>query len=127
MARVRSQDTKPEMLVRRFLFKHGFRYRLHVKNLFGKPDIVMPKFKTVIFVHGCFWHGHDGCKLADLPTTRQEYWNPKISRNKQRDVYNYNQLKGAGWNVLYVYECELSKKKRENTLERLKNTLTTMV
>lgn len=124
MSRVRSQDTKPEMIVRRFLFQQGFRYRLHVKELPGKPDIVMPKYKTIVFVHGCFWHGHDKCKLADAPTSRQDYWEPKIERNRQRDARNRTELEAAGWKVLYVYECELSKKKRASTLQLLQKALT---
>src|SRR5882757_4447378 len=105
MSQIRSKDTKPEILVRKFLHKNGFRYRLHVKNLPGKPDIVLPKYKTVIFIHGCFWHGHEGCKYYVVPKSNTSYWRPKIERNIQRDVLAENILKEAGWNIIKVWEC----------------------
>lgn len=107
MSRIRSKDTKPEMLVRRFLHAHGFRYRLHDKKLPGKPDIVLPKYKTVIFIHGCFWHGHEGCKYYVVPKTRTEWWVKKICRNKELDTANETGLRRQGWNILTIYECNL--------------------
>lgn len=119
MSRIRGKDTKPELLVRKFLFAKGFRYRLHDKKLPGKPDIILPKYKTVIFVHGCFWHGHEGCKYSALPKTRTEWWLEKIEGNKKRDKANIENLKNLGWNVLIVYGCELKKEMTETTLENL--------
>ena len=116
MSRIRGKDTKPEMLVRKFLHKNGFRYRLHVKNLPGKPDIVLTKFKTVIFVHGCYWHGHEGCKYYVIPKTRTEWWIEKITRNKTIDVQSTISLQHAGWKVIEIWECEL---KRDTLQERL--------
>ncbi len=107
MSRIRSKDTKPEMIVRKFLFKNGFRYRLHVKDLPGKPDIVLPKYKTVIFVHGCFWHGHNGCKYFVVPKTRTEWWLQKINTNKERDNRIKKQLNELNWNIYTIFECEL--------------------
>ncbi len=107
MSRIRSKDTKPEMLVRRFLHKNGFRYRLHVKDLPGKPDIVLPKYKTVIFIHGCFWHGHEGCKYYVVPKTRTEWWINKITRNKEVDSESKIKLESMGWKVREIWSCEL--------------------
>jgi len=107
MSRIRSKDTKPEMQVRRFLHKSGFRFRLHVKDLPGKPDIVVPKYKTVIFVHGCFWHGHDGCGKAALPTTRTDWWKEKINRNIQNDINAEATLKAKNWRIIVIWQCEL--------------------
>lgn len=106
MTAVRSKDTKPELFVRRQLHARGFRFRLHRKDLPGKPDIVFPSRKCVIFVHGCFWHGH-GCRRDVLPATRREYWGPKIKGNMARDERNRNDLEVAGWSVLIVWECDL--------------------
>lgn len=118
MSRIRGKDTKPELLVRKFLFSKGFRYRLHDKKLPGKPDIILPKYKTVIFVHGCFWHGHEGCKYFVVPKTRTDWWLEKIEGNKNRDKANIESLKNLGWNVLVIYGCELKKEKMtETTLE----------
>jgi len=119
MSRIRSKDTKPELLVRKFLFSKGFRYRLHDKTLPGKPDIVLPKYKTVIFIHGCFWHGHNGCKYFVAPKTRTEWWLKKIEGNKQKDIENFNKLQVLGWSVLAVYECDLKTNNLSNTLNRL--------
>jgi DNA mismatch endonuclease (patch repair protein) len=116
MSRIRSKDTNPEMIVRRFLFKNGFRYRLHVKDLPGKPDIVLPKYKTVIFVNGCFWHGHDNCKYFVVPKTRTDWWLQKINGNKQLDNISYLKLKSEGWEISCIFECELRREKREETL-----------
>jgi DNA mismatch endonuclease (patch repair protein) len=109
MSRIRSKDTKPELLVRKFLHKNGFRYRLHVKDLPGKPDIVLPKYKTVIFIHGCFWHGHEGCKKASLPKTRPDWWKDKINRNIQNDIHAEVALNTNNWNVIKIWECDLNK------------------
>jgi DNA mismatch endonuclease (patch repair protein) len=126
MSRIRSKDTKPEMLVRKFLHKNGFRYRLHVKNMPGKPDIVLPKYKTVIFIHGCFWHGHDGCKYYVVPKTRTEWWLNKIGGNIINDTNSEAALKAAGWNVIKIWECELKKSSLEETFANLVNLLHTI-
>jgi len=109
MSKIRSKDTKPEMLVRKFLHSNGFRYKLHVKDLPGKPDIVLPKYNTVIFVHGCFWHGHSGCKYFVIPKTRTEWWTEKINKNSINDIIASNKLINLGWKVIDVWECELKK------------------
>lgn len=116
MSRIRSKDTKPEMLVRKFLHAQGFRYRLHVKDLPGKPDIVLPKYKTVIFVHGCFWHGHEGCRYYVVPKTRTEWWTNKINRNILKDQSAKQLLVSNGWRVLDIWECELKKIQSDHTL-----------
>ncbi|MBC7628100.1 very short patch repair endonuclease [Ferruginibacter sp.] len=116
MSRIKGKNTKPEMLVRKFLFANGFRYRLHSKNLPGKPDIVLPKYKTVIFVHGCFWHGHDECKYFVVPKTRTDWWLNKINGNKANDAKKVQALEQAGWKVLVVWECQLKPGKIEETL-----------
>ncbi len=119
MSRIRSKDTKPEEKVRKYLFAQGFRYRKNVRKLPGCPDIVLPKYKTVIFVQGCFWHMHD-CGRFHWPTSNQEYWKPKIERNVERDKKNMELLRSMGWDILTVWECELStKEKREHRLKRL--------
>jgi DNA mismatch endonuclease, patch repair protein len=123
MSRIKSKDTKPELLVRKFLFALGFRYKLHDKNLPGKPDIVLPKYKTVIFVQGCFWHGHNNCKYATIPKTRTEWWMNKINGNKQRDSDNNNKLSFAGWKVISIFECSLKKDKFDKTLDKIINKL----
>jgi len=120
MSRIKGKDTKPELLVREFLFANGFRYRLHVKNLPGKPDIVLPKYKTVIFVHGCFWHGHEGCKYFVIPKTRTEWWLNKINKNRELDEENTIKLTEAGWKVITIWECELKPHKKDLTLKDLK-------
>jgi len=107
MSRIRNKDTKPEMLVRKFLFANGFRYRLNDKKLPGKPDIVLPKYKTVIFVNGCFWHGHENCKYFKLPATRTEWWKAKIEGNIKNDTTNYSLLQSLGYRILIVWQCEL--------------------
>lgn len=120
MSRIKSKDTKPELAVRSFLHKNGFRFRLNGKVskkiypkgiLPGKPDIVLPKYKTVIFVHGCFWHGHGGCKRATSPKTNKKYWVDKISSNKKRDSLNFKLIIERGLNIIVVWECELGTKK----------------
>jgi DNA mismatch endonuclease, patch repair protein len=119
MSRIKGKDTKPEMMVRKFLFAQGFRYRLHVKSLPGKPDIVLPKYKTVIFVHGCFWHGHKGCKYFVVPKTRTEWWLTKIVSNSNNDKRNTELLRLEQWKVITIFECELKSGKREKTLANL--------
>lgn len=119
MSRIRSEDTKPELLVRQYLHSNGFRYRLHVKKLPGKPDLVFPKLKTVIFVHGCFWHGHEGCRYFVLPKTRTKWWLAKINGNKQRDKIESSLLRRAGWNVITIFECKLKPKVRKKNLNKL--------
>ncbi len=119
MSQIKSKNTKPELLVRKFLFANGYRYKLHDKNLPGKPDIVLPKYKTVIFVHGCFWHGHKNCKYFVVPKTRTQWWLDKINRNKANDEKAVKSLRKAGWNVITVWECHLKNTKIEKTLNSL--------
>ncbi len=119
MSRIRGKDTKPEMLVRKFLHKKGFRYRLHVKKLPGKPDIVLPKYKTVIFIHGCFWHRHQGCKYFVVPKTRTEWWLNKIGTNIWNDLNAESALKSSGWRVIKIWECELKRGQLQQTLSFL--------
>lgn len=108
MARIRATNTGPELTVRRIVFAMGFRYRLHRRDLPGRPDIVFPSRKKVVFVHGCFWHGHRGCSRTSIPKTRTEYWGPKIARNKNRDKQHLRELARAGWHALVLWECELA-------------------
>ena len=119
MSQIRSKNTKPELVVRKFLFTHGFRYRIHVNYLPGKPDIVLPKFKTVIFIHGCFWHGHEGCKYFVIPKTRTEWWQNKIKNNQLKDGENSQRLTENGWWIITIFECSLKKDKRLQTLNSL--------
>ena len=119
MSRIRSKDTKPEILVRKFLFGKGFRYKLHDKTLPGKPDLVFLKYKIVIFIHGCFWHGHEGCKYFVVPKTRRKWWFEKINRNKQIDAENFRKLRKLGWKILTVFECKLKPKNMKKTLNQL--------
>ncbi len=119
MSQIKGKDTKPEMLVRKFLFGNGFRYRLHDKKLPGKPDIILKKYKTVIFVNGCFWHSHEGCKYFKIPETRTEWWKEKFEKNKTNDEKNKTLLENEGWTVITIYECELKKDKREETFTKL--------
>ena len=106
MSRIRGKDTKPELVVRSILHKMGYRFRLHRKDLLGKPDIVLPKYKTVIFVHGCFWHRHKGCKYAYTPKSRIKFWKNKFAETVKRDKQHLKQLKENGWEVFIVWECE---------------------
>lgn len=119
MSHIRSKNTKPEILVRRFLFAHGFRFRLHRKDLPGKPDIVLPKYKTVIFINGCFWHGHEGCKYASIPETNSDFWQSKISGNIERDKSTYSKLYSLGWRVIEIWQCQLKPKTKDHTLNNL--------
>lgn len=123
MSRIRSTNSKPEEIVRKYLFSKGFRYRKNVKKLPGCPDIVLPKYKTVIFVNGCFWHKHD-CPRFVWPSSNQDYWIPKIQRNIERDRLNAAELQEKGWHIITVWECELKKKNRELRLERLLSEIT---
>lgn len=118
MSLVKQKNTKPEMFVRSFLHRKGLRYRLHDNKLPGKPDLVFPKYKTVVFIHGCFWHGHDDpkCKLARIPKSRVEFWTNKVKSNHERDIKNKEILQAMGWRVLTIWECELTEQK---SLERL--------
>ncbi|OOQ58278.1 very short patch repair endonuclease [Mucilaginibacter pedocola] len=122
MSRIRSKDTKPEILVRKFLFSRGYRFRLHEKKLPGKPDIILPKYKAVIFIHGCFWHGHQGCRYFVIPKTRTDWWLSKINRNIENDDKSELALKTAGYKVITVWECDLKKKTLE-TLYAIENSL----
>lgn len=119
MSRIRSKDTKPEMIVRKYLFSKGYRYRLHHRKLPGKPDIVLAKYNSVIFVHGCFWHGHDRCKYFVVPKTKTDWWLNKINRNKLLDSENIKKLKAAGWRVISVFECNLKGGRAQKTLEKI--------
>jgi DNA mismatch endonuclease (patch repair protein) len=125
MASIKSKDTKPEMLVRKFLHARGLRYRLHDKALPGKPDLVLPKYKTVIFVHGCYWHKHEGCKYFVVPKTRTEWWMNKINSNVANDAKAMDALKKEGWEVIIIWECELKSKKTNETLTKLFGRITT--
>ena len=123
MSQIKNKNSKPELLVRHFLFAHGFRFRLHRKDLPGTPDIVLPKYKTVIFINGCFWHGHKDCKYSKLPETNREFWDSKISGNIKRDEINKARLISSGWNVIDIWQCQLKSKNKEETLSILLNTL----
>jgi len=116
MSRIRSKDTKPEMIIRKFLHAHGFRYRLHDNRLPGKPDIVLSKYKTVIFIHGCFWHGHKGCRYFVIPKTRTDWWLNKIRLNAARDLKNTAELQQLGWRCIEIWECGLKKDVVNNTI-----------
>lgn len=120
MAAIKGKDTKPEMIVRKYLFSRGLRFRVQVRKLPGNPDIVLPKYKTVVFVNGCFWHGHEGCRYYRLPKSNVEFWENKIKNNVARDVRNENELKARGWRVIRVWECDIRKVAgREEYLNRL--------
>lgn len=123
MSRIAGKDTKPEELVRKYLFSKGFRYRKNVRKLPGTPDLVLPKYRTVIFVNGCFWHGHEGCKYFVWPKSNAEFWRQKIETNISRDRRKEAQLRDMGWNVMIVWECELHPSKKQATLERLESQL----
>ena len=123
MSNIKSKNTKPEMIVRRWLWHEGYRYRLNEKQLPGRPDIVLPKYSTVIFVNGCFWHAHEGCDKYRLPSTNVNFWAQKFQRNKSRDERNYRLLHKMGWYVLVVWECQLEKSRRHDTLLALSRRL----
>jgi len=127
MSAIRSKNTKAELLVRHYLWAHGIRYRVHHKDLPGKPDIAIPKLKLAIFIHGCFWHGHDDCKRGRLPKSKLEYWKPKIEANKKRDRRIEKELYKEGWRQLVIWECQLrTQKKASNTLPKLLNRIALM-
>lgn len=119
MSRIRSKDTKPEILVRSYLFSRGLRFRKNDKRYPGSPDIVLPKYRTIVFVHGCFWHLHNGCKYAVMPKSNVDFWKKKLYGNRERDERNQKELEEMGWNVITVWECQLKNDKRERTLEEL--------
>lgn len=119
MAAIKGKNTKPEILVRKFLFNKGFRYRLYDRSLPGTPDLVFPKYKTVLFIHGCFWHGHEKCKYFVIPKTRTEWWTAKITRNQQLDKRNIIELKKLGWKIITINECELKPKNKIITLNKI--------
>lgn len=123
MSRIRGKNTKPEELVAKYLFSQGFRYRRNVKKLPGTPDIVMKKYKTVIFINDCFWHAHEGCKYVVLPDNNKEFWKEKLFRNRERDFEKKVQLEKLGWKVITIWECQLKKDKIDETLENLKEKL----
>ena len=123
MAAIRSKNTKPEILVRHYLWEYGFRYRLNYPRLPGKPDIVLRKYRTCIFVNGCFWHGHEGCQHYTVPKTNTEFWVSKIRRNKERDAKVLHELASMGWHCIVIWECDLKPKVRKRTLESLAYTL----
>ena len=125
MAAIKGKDTKPEMIVRRYLFSRGLRFRVQMRKMPGNPDIVLPRYKTVIFVDGCFWHGHEGCKYYRLPKSNIEFWKEKIERNVARDIRNEEELKSLGWHVIRVWECDIKKVSERNVfLQDLYNTIT---
>ena len=120
MSHISGRETKPEVLVRKLLFAKGLRYRKNVKSLRGKPDIVLPKYRTVVFIHGCFWHGHEGCPKAKLPDTRREFWQKKILENMNRDKADIDILRKENWQVITIWQCEISNsQKRQKRLEAL--------
>lgn len=127
MKAVKGKNTKPEMLVRKYLFSKGFRYRLYVKNLPGKPDIVLRKYKTVIFINGCFWHGHEGCKYATIPQTNTDFWKEKIEGNKRRDKEERIRLRDLGWHVIQIWTCQLKPNNINQTLKNIETVIYSIV
>ena len=119
MASIHSEDTRPEQVVRRELWHRGYRFRKCVRTLPGTPDIVLPKYRTCIFVNGCFWHGHKGCSKFVMPKTRTEFWANKIARNQERDLVNIQRLESIGWSAITVWECELGKPIIDKTMEKV--------
>ena len=119
MSMIKGKNTKPEIIVRKYLFHCGFRFRVNVKRLPGTPDIVLRKYKTAIFVNGCFWHGHEGCPEFRPPRTRVEWWTEKLNRNKARDARVREELRAMGWNTMVIWECQLKPKERQATLENV--------
>jgi DNA mismatch endonuclease (patch repair protein) len=119
MRNIKGINTAPELVVRKYLFKLGYRFSLHRRKMPGTPDIVLKKYKTVIFVNGCFWHGHNGCNKSSLPKTRTSYWSDKIEANRIRDKINIEKLEALGWKVITIYQCELRNKNIESTMERV--------
>lgn len=124
MSMIKGRNTKPEIIVRKYLFSCGFRYRLNDSRYPGRPDIVLPKYKTAIFINGCFWHVHEGCRYSVWPENNREFWYKKLMGNAERDKRDYQALVDMGWNVIVIWECELKKDKREETLHGLKTRIT---
>lgn len=124
MRRIRAANTSPELTVRRLVHAMGFRFRLHVKTLPGRPDLVFPRLRKIILVHGCFWHTHEGCGEAHVPKTRRDYWRPKLEGNRRRDLENTAKLQQLGWKVLVVWECETQEKSVGKRLRRFLNPIT---
>lgn len=128
MAAIKGKDTKPELIVRKYLFSRGLRFRIQVRKLPGRPDIVLPKYRTVIFVNGCFWHGHEGCRYYRLPKSNVDFWQEKIERNRARDARSEAELKALGWRVLRVWECDIrTVAGRSEYLDSLYNTIVTPI
>ena len=119
MSHIHSKGTKPEMKVRKWLWSHGYRYRLNVMSVPGKPDVVLRKYRTALFVNGCFWHGHEGCDKFRLPQTNAVFWKNKINRNQERDRENYQMLQANGWQVIVVWECQLTPKRINQTMNEV--------
>jgi len=119
MRSVKSSETKPEILVRKYLFSLGFRYRKNYGSLPGKPDIVLPKYRTIIFINGCFWHGHANCEAASLPKSNTDYWTSKISRNRERDIRKRRELRALGWRVFVLWECNVAKKRLQKLVRQI--------
>ena len=130
MSQIKGKNTKPEEQVRKYLFSRGYRYRKNVSNLPGKPDIVLPKYKTCIFVNGCFWHKHEGCKYFVWPKNNAEFWKKKITGNVERDLRQQNELRLLGWDVVVIWECELKKDRFNETMasveDKIRNSITTV-
>lgn len=123
MSRIRGMATKPELLVRHWLWSHGYRYRLNVKSVPGKPDIVLRKYRTAIFVNGCFWHGHEGCSLYSVPKSNTDFWIAKVQRNRERDLQEYKALHDAGWQVIVIWECQLKSDIIDDTMRNVEHML----
>lgn len=123
MSRIRGKATKPELLVRSWLWHHGYRYRLNVNSVPGRPDIVLRRYRTAIFVNGCFWHGHEDCRMYTVPKSNTEFWMTKIAHNKERDQRNYKDLHDAGWHVIIIWECQLKKGFIEETMRDVEHAL----
>ena len=123
MSKIRSKNTLAEICVRKYLFSAGFRYRLHSTDLPGKPDLVFKKYRAAVFINGCFWHLHEGCRYFKWPTTNEEFWKNKLTANKDRDLAQYKRLFELGWRIFIVWECELKPKNRQETLKQLSNEL----
>lgn len=119
ISRIKGKNTKPEILVRKHLYSNGFRYKLNVKKLPRTPDIVLKKYRTIIFINGCFWHGHKGCKYFVIPKTKKEWWTDKIRKTQERDLKHQSKLKMIGWNIVVIWECQLKKNVQETTLSEL--------
>lgn len=119
MSRIKGKNSKPEVLVRKYLFSEGFRYRINYKKLIGHPDIVLPKYRTAIFINGCFWHAHEGCPKFVFPKSNTEFWKTKFEQNKVRDEHQYNQLKNSGWQVIVIWTCQLTKENFQSEMLKL--------